>query len=89
MATATAMTALRATALANVVAVGGGDEGGCRNGRGDKGSDGCGEGNGVGDEGGNCGGNGDDNSCSGFSFDGGIYGVGNVATKSTKTMTTT
>jgi hypothetical protein len=89
MAMDTAMAALRAMALASVVAVGGNDEDGCRNGRGEEGSNGCGEGNGVGDDGGDCKGDGECNSCSAFGVNGGIYSIGNVATKSMKTTTTT
>jgi hypothetical protein len=89
MATAAAIAAPRATALANVVVVGGSDKDGFRDGRDDKGSDGCGEGNGIGDDGSNCGGDGDGNGCSVFGVNGGIYGIDNAATKSMKTMTTT
>ncbi len=89
MATAAAMAALRATALVHVVAAGGGDKDGCRNGRGEDGRDGCGEGNGVGDDGGNCNGDSDGNGCSAFDVNGGVYGIGNAATKSMKTTTTT
>jgi hypothetical protein len=88
MARATAMAALRATALANVMVVGGSDKYGCRNSRGDVGGNCCGEGNGVGDDSSNCGGNGDDDGCNGFGVNGGICGVGNAATKCMKTMTT-
>ncbi len=89
MAMAAAMAALRAMASANVVAAGGGDEDSCRNGRGKEGGDGCGEGNSIGDDCGDCGGDGDGDGCSAFGVNGGIYGIGNVATKSMKTMTTT
>jgi hypothetical protein len=89
MATEAAMAALRATALVNVVAVGGGDEDGCHDSRGNKGSNGCGEGNGIGDDGSDCRGNGDSNGCSAFGVNGGVYGINNAATKSMKTTTKT
>jgi hypothetical protein len=57
--------------------------------RGDKGGDGCGEGNNVGDDGGDCGGGGDGNDCSVFGVNGGVCSIGNAATKSMKTTTTT
>jgi hypothetical protein len=43
----------------------------------------------LGDNSGNCGGNGDSNGCSAFGVNGGVYGIGNAATKSMKTTTTT
>jgi hypothetical protein len=89
MAMAAAMAVLRATALANVVVAGGGDKDGCRKGRSNEGSNDCGEGNGIGDDGSDCRGDGDGNGCSLFGVDGGIYGIGNVATKSMMTTTTT
>jgi hypothetical protein len=87
MATATAMAALRAKAFANVVATGGGDEDGCHDGRSNKGSNGREEGNDVGDDGGDCGGDGDSDGYSVFGVKGCVYGIGNMATKSIKTMT--
>ncbi len=89
MATATAMAALRVMALANVVVAGGNDKDICQDGRGNKGGDGCGEGNGIGNDSSNCGSDGDGNGCSAFGVNGGVYSVGNAATKSMKTMTTT
>ncbi len=59
-----------------------------RNGRGNKGGDGCGDGNGVGDDRSNCGGDGDGNGCSAFGVNGGICGIGNAAMKSMKTPRT-
>ncbi len=56
-----------------------------RDGRGNEGGNGCGEGKGVGDDSGNCGGDGDGNGCSAFGVNGGICGIGNMAKKSMKT----
>jgi hypothetical protein len=88
MATATAMAALRATGLANVVATGSGDEHSCQDSRGNNDGDGCTEGNGVGDDSSSCRGDGDGNSCSAFGVNGNVYGISNAATKSMKTTTT-
>ncbi len=70
---------------------GSGKEDGCHDGKGEgnKGFDGYGECNGVGDEGGNCRGDGDGSGCGAFGDYGGGCSIGNVATKSTKTMTRT
>jgi hypothetical protein len=43
----------------------------------------------LGDDGSDCGGDGDGNSCSAFGVNGSICVIGNAATKSMKTMTTT
>jgi hypothetical protein len=59
------------------------------NGRGNKGGNGCGEDNGIGDDGGDCRGDGDGDGCSAFGVNRGICSIGNMATKSMKTMTTT
>jgi hypothetical protein len=105
IAMAAAMAVLRAMALGNVVVLavaiagdgfgkcgGGGsnEDGYCKGrGKGDKGGNVRGEDNGIGDDGGDCEGNGDGDSCGAYVVNTSGCVIGNTASESNKTTTTT